>query len=145
MSEGFEISDSLGDLIDLAFQHAGSSVEKGGPLVPFVLSERGEKRDIQRCIVPGRTKEELDLGASVEQARQLARSRPGRADRVVAVFDGRLGTSADEKEDAFFVEAFETGMSVAALIARRYRPGDHPDGFEFKSDVELLDTTRPMW
>jgi len=145
MSDGLEISAALGDLIDLAFNHAGSSVEQGGPLVPFVLSERGKKRDIQRCLVAGRTKDEWDLGASVQKAREMVRSRPARADRALAIFDGRLGTSPKDKEDAFFVEAFETGMPAAALLAWRYRPGDQPGGFKFKGEIALVDQTEPMW
>lgn len=104
------------ELIEVAFaalDHAIDSVKDGGPLIPFVIAESEEGRDLTRF-----ASETLEEGHA--QARRHAGSSA--ANRVAVAYDGYL-TVEGERSDAVFVEAQERGAELSVIFAQRYRPG----------------------
>jgi hypothetical protein len=136
------VSESLLSLVETALGHALKSIEKGGPLVPFVLSAVGEKLDIQRCIV-GADATSVDLGASVEEAKKLARSKP--TDRVAVASDGRITGQDGIKSDAILVEAFESGSSFTLVVAQTYRPAGFLRKTKPVGPPAFVGRIEPMW
>jgi hypothetical protein len=109
-----DASEPLADLAFAALDHAVSSVEAGGPLIPFAMTEDGAGRNLTRFMA-----EPLEEGQ--ERARQHARAAT-EALRVAITFDGYL-TVEGERSDAVFVEAQERGTPSGIILAQRYRPG----------------------
>jgi hypothetical protein len=136
-----EIPDSLVDLVERAVEHAFQSIEKGGPLVPFVLSCVGDKLDLQRCVV-GMDGGSFDLGASVERAKRTARSL--KADAVAVAFDGRIALDGP-KQDAILVEACERGGECTATFAMCYRKAGLMRKVKPTSGLILVAEDEPMW
>ena len=112
MSE-IEASDELMEVVFAALDHGVDSVRDGGPLIPFVLEENADGRDLSRFAA-----ELLEEG--VAQAR--AHAGASGADRVAVAWDGYL-TLEGERSDAVFVEAQERGTPASLVFAQRYRPG----------------------
>jgi len=106
-------SEELIELVFAALDHGIDSVREGGPLIPFVLAESAEGRDLTRF-----ASETLEEGHA--QARRHAGSSG--ADRVAVAYDGYL-TVEGERSDAVFVEAQERGTEASVVFAQRYRPG----------------------
>jgi len=107
------VGDELMDLVFAALDHGVDSVSGGGPLIPFVLTEGPDGRNLSRFAA-----ETLEEGHS--QALRYAASSD--ADRVAVAYDGYL-TVEGERSDAVFVEAQERGAGSSVLFAQRYRPG----------------------
>jgi hypothetical protein len=112
-------SEELIDLVFAALDHGVESVKDGGPLIPFVVTDSAEGRDLTRFAA-----ETLEEGQ--EQARRHASSSG--ADRVAVAYDGYL-TVEGARSDAVFVEAQERGTASSVLFAQRYRPGGRLRGF----------------
>lgn len=144
MPDEIELSEKLSSLINAAFERGVDSIEEGGPLVPFVMTERGDERSVAPSMV-GADAETWDLGASVQKARDLGRARENDADRVVILFDAKIGDQDGGKVDALIAEVFETDLPATLLLALPYRPAEHADGFEILGEVEMVDHQDPMW
>lgn len=106
-------SDDLMELVFAALDHGVESVTDGGPLVPFVLVEGAEGRELTRFVA-----DTLEEG----QARAREHAAASGAERVAVAYDGYL-TVQGERSDAVFVEAQERGTDATAIFAQRYRPG----------------------
>jgi hypothetical protein len=105
-------SEELIELIFAALDHGIESVRDGGPLIPFLITESEDGRELMRFAA-----ETLEEGQA--QARRHAKSSG--AERVALAFDGYL-TVDDERSDAVFVEAHEQGAASSVVFAQRYRP-----------------------
>jgi hypothetical protein len=105
-------SEELIEFVFAALDHGTSMVEAGGTLIPFVMSETVEGRELTRFV-----SETLEDGR--EQAKRHASA--SRADRVGVVYDGYL-TVEGERSDSIFVEAQERGTDSSVIFAQRYRP-----------------------
>lgn len=105
-----------GELLDLAFtalDHAiGSVVASGADLVPFVIREKGDQRDLQRYLAG-------QLQESVAAARQSVREGP-LPDRAAVAWDGFM-TTQDGRQEAVFVESYEQGAPAGFIVAQRYQ------------------------
>ena len=101
------------EVVFAALDHGIDSVRDGGPLIPFVLAERAEGRDLARF-----------AAETLEQGHAQARRHAGSSDaqRVAVSYDGYL-TVEGERSDAVFVEAQERGSESSVIFAQRYRPG----------------------
>jgi len=143
-SDELELSEKLSRLIDDALKHGVESINEGGPLVPFVFTETGDKRRLARAIV-GASETEWSLEESVEKARQMGRARDNNADRVVIVFDARIGDKDGGKVDALLAEVFETDLPATLVLALPYQHAEHPDGFAILGEVEMVDQHDPLW
>ncbi|MEZ6232985.1 MAG: hypothetical protein R3B68_02235 [Phycisphaerales bacterium] len=131
----------MGSLAGMAHGYAIELLAQGGPLVPFVLREGSGTRTIDR-FVSGLDDEGFDLGQSVEDARNAARS-PG-PDRVVVAYEGVV-SQRGKNVDAVIIEAFESGMEECLVIVQLFRPADHPRGFALIGEMSEGDPQPPMW
>lgn len=137
MPDNPEPNEALADLAMLGLEHGVSSVEEGGPLVPFVLEENAKGRNLKRFAA------EM-LEDSVAQARTYAASRRGKADRVAVAWDGYI-TLEGAKSDAIFVQAFEAGDPVSFLFVQRYKPADGQRKATPHGNPGLVDTPAPIF
>lgn len=108
-----EFSEELKNLAFMALDHAiDSVVSSGADLVPFVIRERGEQRDLQRYLAGA-------LEESVAAARQSLREEPF-PDRAALAWDGFMTTS-EGRHEAVFVESYEQGAPRGFVVAQRYQ------------------------
>jgi hypothetical protein len=120
-------SDELSELIFAGLDHGIDSVRDGGPLVPFVIAERGGERSLQRFMAG--TPEQFELEGSVDQAAAFVRDAIKEPDaRFVLVYDAYLRLEND-RFDAIYAEGVESGV-LAGVIAQRYRPKGRLRGFD---------------
>jgi hypothetical protein len=93
-----------------ALDHSLSSIERGGPLIPLVMSEAPDGRRLERFIADF-------LEEGIRLAREhLASTQPTRA---VLVYDGFL-TLDGVRTDALFAESFVRGDKESFRFAQRY-------------------------
>ena len=104
--------DELHELAFVAMEHALSSIEHGGPLIPFAITEGDEGRKLLRFVAD--RLEEMQAHGRM----QLAENPPSQ--RAVFAWDG-YQTTAEGRFDAIFVEAYENGAAGGILISQRYR------------------------
>jgi hypothetical protein len=129
---GNEYSQELIDLAFAALDHGIDSVREGGPLIPFVMTESGEGRTLDRFA------SDL-LEDAVTQAIayvQASRSQPGT--RHVLAYDGYLTLPTGERFDAIYAEGVEAGTDVVMALAQRYRPKRSLRKFETIGNPALL-------
>ena len=150
MSDEIALSEAMEDLIQDALEHALTGVAEGGTLVPFVVYERGEEREMKRFLVQDADPERWDAGASVEAAQAFASGLRGRADRLAVAVDGRIVQPGEdgaegEKVDCVFIDAFEAGAKNACRIGQCYEPASGGREFGLVGDPMLLAVSEPMW
>lgn len=135
MTQPIDDPDDLHELAFVAMEHALSSIEHGGPLIPFTLTEGAEGRKLAR-FAGGK------LEVMVVMARQ-ALAQDASPSRAVLAWDGYL-TSDGKRVDALFVEAYERGAQGGILIAQPYKTTGllkkrtHPTG-----QVGVIERNRP--
>jgi hypothetical protein len=117
MPNSLGISDSLLELVFTALDHGTGSIEQGGPLVPFVMTE-GEQRQLTRFVAD-------KYGESVARAREHVACPSGSTERWALAYDG-IVTLEGVRTDAIFVEAGKRGIYHRVIFAQRYQAG--PDG-----------------
>ena len=109
-----EMSEKFADLVFMALDHGVDSVRAGGPLIPFLVTERGSERTLQRFVA-----ERLEQGEA--QGRQILASLPAEVTAYAFAYDGFL-TIEGTKVDAILVEASERGRRAGVRMAQRYTP-----------------------
>lgn len=109
-----EMSEQFADLVFLALDHGIDSVRSGGPLVPFIVVERGGERTLQRFVAER-------LEQSEAQARQALASLPSDVTASAFAYDAFI-TVEGTKTDAILVEASERGRPAGVRMAQRYTP-----------------------
>jgi hypothetical protein len=129
---GNEYSQELIDLAFAALDHGVDSVREGGPLIPFVMSESGAERSLDRFA------SDLleDAVAQAVAHVQAVRSQPGT--RHVLAYDGYLTLPTGERFDAIYAEGVEAGTEVVMALAQRYRPKRPLRKFETVGNPALL-------
>lgn len=114
MSDAPEPGEALLDQIFTALDHGIASIDDGaGPLIPFLLSQKGDKGDIHRFVA-----DRLEVG--VEQARKAAAKACKAGASVAVAYDGFL-TSDGKRMDAIFVQAADSPSGPTFYFAQRYR------------------------
>ena len=131
-----DASESLQELIFLALDHGIGSIQRGGPLIPFVLVDGTDgERDIKRFMAD-------DLEHAQAAAREHLRGLAG-AERVALAYDGYLTVDGD-RSDAVLVEAQELGQGVALRFAQRYRPGGRLRTLKTIGNAAYLGSAEPL-
>ncbi|MCU1435101.1 MAG: hypothetical protein JWR71_1826 [Pseudarthrobacter sp.] len=109
-----EYSEELRNLAFMALDHAiDSVVSSGADLVPFVIRETGDQRNLQRYLAGNQLEE------GVAAARRSVSEEP-RPDRAALAWDGFMTTS-EGRQEAVFVESYEHGMPAGFILAQRYQ------------------------
>jgi hypothetical protein len=117
-----EMSEKFADLVFMALDHGVDSVRSGGPLIPFLVTERGGERTLQRFVA-----ERLEQGEA--HGRQILARLPAEVTAYAFAYDGFL-TIEGTKVDAIFVEASERGRPAGVRMAQRYKPKNLLRGFQ---------------
>jgi hypothetical protein len=131
------VPDADRRVVSLAMDHALSSIDRGGPLVPFtILLPAKGKGALQRFVVGGPTTETFDIGASAAKARAAGRAYRGA--RAVAAFDGYV-TENGERLDAIYVTLFQDGTEYS--FDQRYIPGSGTARLRRVGDLEAIGPT----
>jgi hypothetical protein len=123
-----EISPETADLLFFGLDHGIASVREGGPMIPFVITERNGERSLARFV-----SETLEEG--VAHAVDSIKANP--ADGSVLVYDGYLTLPSGEKFDAIYAEAVDAAGHVT-VMAQRYKPKRMLRGFETVGNPGLL-------
>ncbi len=112
-----ELTDELMAVVVLAADHAMDCVRRGGPLVPFVLSETAlGARRLQR-VAAG---DPIDPVASLARARGVASACAGE-DAIVALVHGGTAWVGGVHQHAIVVECTELGGPTLQFV-QAYRP-----------------------
>lgn len=115
-------------MLFLGLDHGVASVRDGGPLIPFVVTERNGERTLARFVA-----ETLEEG--VAQAVESIKANP--ADRSVLVYDGYLTLPNGERFDAVYAEAVDATGAVT-VMAQRYKPKRMLRGLETVGNPAVL-------
>jgi hypothetical protein len=129
-----EISDETADLLFAALDHGIDSVRGGGPLIPFVIAERGGQRALARFV------HETLEGGLAEAVAAIRRDPPGAGQRSVLAYDGYLTGPDGVRLDAIYAECLDAD-GVITVMAQRYRPGKMLRRFETVGNAALLPST----
>jgi hypothetical protein len=114
-SEWLETDRGFADLVFGALDHAIDSVrESGEPLIPLVLLEEAEGRNLHRFVAEG-------LEESVLRARQAVADCSSAVSAYALAFDGFI-TLEGTKFDAILVEASQRHRANGIRMAQIYRP-----------------------
>jgi hypothetical protein len=127
-------NEALMDVAFAALDHGVDSIEHGGPLIPFVLSETASDRSLQRFVAD-------DLRDAVDRARAVVRAIP--ADRVALAYEAYV-TLGDERSDAVLVEFHERDGAHSGMLAQRLRPGDPTQPLERIGNPAFLGEQDPL-
>ena len=107
-------SKTLEDLMFLALDHGIDSIREGGPLIPFLISEQGGKRQLQRFVAEPYEK-------AVAETKKAALNLPHQTTMYAFAYDGFV-TLKGKKYDAIIVQGAERDKGMAYLLAQRYTP-----------------------
>lgn len=108
-------SEELLVLIAEGLDHGFSSIQdSGGPLVPFVILDHGDRKELQRMVVD-------DSAAAVAHGSAMILAAPPTALRYALAHDAyvRIG---GERYDAIIVLAGERSLDHGVALAQCYMP-----------------------
>jgi hypothetical protein len=125
-----DLSEETAGLLFFGLDHGIDSVRAGGPLTPFVVTDRSGERNLARYAAE-------TLEAGIEHAVAAIRAQPtGPEERSVLVYDGFLTMPDGERYDAIYAEALDNG--VVTVMAQRYKPKRLLRGFQTVGNPALL-------
>jgi hypothetical protein len=114
-----EETDRLADLLFLALAHGVSSVEYGGPLIPFVISQAGGERTIHRFLDEGPAG--LSVTGSVEGARAYAEGLAAMVEAWVLAYEEEIDVEG-ARRPAIVAEAHDPRTGTSLRYGQPYRP-----------------------
>ena len=125
-------SEELLALIAEALDHGFSSIEDlGGPLIPFVILEHGDRKELNRMVVD-------NSASALARGSAMILAAPPSALRYALTYDSyvRIG---DERYDAVIVHAGERSLDLGVALAQCYveLESTHPR-LERSGEVRLL-------
>ncbi|WP_158974269.1 hypothetical protein [Cellulophaga sp. L1A9] len=121
-----EINNQDPKFMDFMFHgldHGIASIsEAGGPLVPFLMTQVGDKKELKRFV----TEKYEDGISAAENALKELNVNP---DFALIAFDGFI-TWEEKKYDAIFVKAFDKTQDEGFEFCQRYLPKKEGIGIE---------------
>ena len=109
-----EVSKELADLLFFALDHGVNSIREGGVLVPFVVSDTGGKRKLDRFVSD-------PYEHALSDAKTAVSKLPSVVSRYALAYDGFI-TVEGKKYDAIIINGAEREKGNATLLAQRYLP-----------------------
>lgn len=129
-------NDALVEFAFKALDHGVGSIEHGGPLIPFTLSEGPDGIALQRFVAD-------DFRDAVEQARGSFADADGLV-RGALAYEAYI-TLEDERSDAVIVEFYERGDEQCGLFAQRFRPGSEAHPLEPVGNPAFIGEQAPLF
>ena len=126
-----DVAQETVDLLFLGLDHAVDSIRDGGPLITFVITERGGERDLVRYV------DKTIEGSIANAVERISASPIGPGDRCVLVYDGFLTMPDGGRFDAIYAEVIDFEGTVT-IMAQRYRPKATLRRFETIGNPALL-------
>lgn len=100
----------------------GSISDGGGPLVPFLMTQTGDKKELKRFVT-----EQYEEG--ITAAGQTLQTIAPVPDFALIAFDGLI-TREEKKYDAILVRAFDKRQDEGFTFCQRYVPRNEERGIE---------------
>jgi hypothetical protein len=111
------------DFLFGGLDHGINSIsDSGGPLIPFVMTQTGEKKELQRFV-----SEKYEEG--ILMAEKHIKSQSPKPDYALIAYDGYI-TWENKKYDAILVRAFDMGQDEGFIFSQRYVPKTTGEGIE---------------
>jgi len=111
------------DFIFSGLDHAIYSIrDTGGPLIPFIMIQTGEKKELKRFV----TEKYEDRPLMAEQHIKTSSPKP---DFALIAFDGYI-TWENKKYDAVIVRAFDRKQDEGFTFSQRYHRKQTGEGIE---------------
>jgi hypothetical protein len=127
------LSETMTNLAAFALRHALESIDASrGPLIPFMVTQTGEARHLQRFVAD-------NLQDAVRAANEQA-EQADKGEFLVVAWDGYV-TSDGERHDAVFIRLGERGAAVSEVFVQRYTLGPPVDPV---SEIEFAYTDLPL-
>ena len=121
-----DINKQTPEFMDFMFNgldHGVNSIsDGGGPLVPFLMTKIGDKKELKRFVT-----ERYEEGIAV--AEQTVKDMTPKPDFALIAFDGFI-TWEEKKYDAIFVKAFDRTQDEGFEFCQRYVPKADGNGIE---------------
>lgn len=121
-----EINDQNPKFMDFMFSgldHGIDSIsESGGPLIPFIMTQTGEKKELKRFV-----SEKYEEGVST--AEKTLEKMTVKPDFGLVAFDGFI-TWEEKKYDTIIVRAFDKTQDEGFEFCQRYIPKENGNGIE---------------
>ena len=119
------------DFAYIGLDHGINSIaDNGGPLIPFVLSQTGSEKKLQRFVT-----DKYEDGPL--QAEDYLKNLTTKPDKALIAFDGFV-TLGGEKSDAIIVRCYDKLESDGLILAQRYAPKKDSKGVEPVGNATLL-------
>ena len=111
------------DFMYFGLDHGVNSIsDGGGPLIPFLLTQTGERKELKRFVT-----EKYEEG--IATAEQTLKNMTPKPDFALLAFDGYIPWE-DKKYDAIFVRAFDKTQDEGFQFCQRYIPKAERNGIE---------------
>ena len=118
-----KVNPKFMDFMYFGLDHGIDSIrEKGGPLNPFVMTQCGEQKALQRFV----TENYQDGIKAAEESIKFLMPRP---DFALIAYDGYMPWEG-KKYDAIFVRAFDKNAKEGLTFLQRYVPKATNQGYE---------------
>lgn len=115
MADFNDANETLMELMFTGLDHGIDSVkDSGGPLVPFLLTEKDGEKKLARFVT-----DRLEEGPVL--ARKQLVEQADLADFAVVAYDGYV-TIEGTKFDAVMVEGYDKNDAIGYVLAQRYQP-----------------------
>ena len=121
-----EVNDQNPKFMDFMFSgldHGIDSIrDSGGPLVPFIMIQTGDKKELKRFVT-----EQYEEGVAAGE--KTLTEMTSKADFGLIAFDGFI-TWEEKKYDAIIVKAFDKTQDEGFQFCQRYIPKEDGNGIE---------------
>ena len=127
-----EASEELLDLIADALDHGFDSIkDSGGPLIPFVILDHGDRKELRRMMAE-------DSDAAISHARRVVGAAPASVQRYAFAYDAFLRIN-NTRKDAIIVMAGERALRSSVTLYPCYSPlSTTAPGLQRDGDVGLI-------
>lgn len=119
------------DFAYIGLDHGINSIaDSGGPLIPFVLTQTGSERKLQRFVT-----EKYEDGPL--EAERYLKDLTIKPDKALVAFDGFI-TIDGQRSDAIIVKCYDKFEDEGLILAQRYTSKKDNNGIEPTGNATLM-------